>query len=45
MSDSPLVPEWEKLGIPVEDTEPEDAGVEHLASVEEVDSAAEGDDG
>lgn len=35
---SPLEPEWDELGIPVDDeAEPEDAAVEHEASQEEVD--------
>lgn len=36
--DSPLTPEWERLGISVDDSpEPDDADVAHGASVEEVD--------
>jgi len=39
---SPLVPEWEALGIVEDDSaEPEDANVEHAASVEEVDALEE----
>ena len=35
---SPLEPEWEELGIPIDDdAEPDDADVEHLASEGEVD--------
>lgn len=34
---SPLIPEWDELGIPVDDSaEPEDADIAHEASVEEV---------
>ncbi len=42
---SPLVPEWGRLGIPQDDSaEPDDANVAHEASVEEVDAFAEEED-
>jgi hypothetical protein len=35
---SELIPEWEELGIPVDDeAEPLDASVDHVATPEEVD--------
>lgn len=38
---SPLEPEWEELGIPVDDdAEPDDAGVEHNATPEEVEDGS-----
>lgn len=42
--ESPLVPEWDELGIPEDDSaEPDDANVAHEASVEEVDALMEED--
>lgn len=40
-----LIPEWDVLGIPEDDsTEPDDADIAHEASVEEVDALAEEED-
>lgn len=41
---SPLIPEWEEMGIEVSDAaEPEDAEITHEASVEEVEEFMEED--
>jgi hypothetical protein len=37
---SPGIPEWEAEGIPEADTEPADAGVDHLAGPDDVEAAS-----
>lgn len=40
MPNSPLEPEWEQLGIPVDDNaEPEDAGVAHNVAPDDLDES------